>query len=423
MQISLSCSNSSISFGFSTSDADRIGSQKIRLDLTQASFGFSESVGEIHGDLLALAAFLCTSPWLRKRMIVAWAVSDRMRSAVKEALGIELRGVGSIPPRTITNGRPGLAYSGGVDSSAALAVLPASSQFFLERVAPAGKPWLGAYKKDAALYACQYLRQKGYDLSVCQSDVEYVRSPHGFPDHLSCVIPAVLMADNRHLDAISCGTIAEAAYTYGNVGVFADFANRRAYTAMNAVFEAAGLPLYNPVIGVSEVGTAIIAQHWEHGHIAQSCMRGSINKPCMFCFKCFRKRFTEAALTGNWPSNSQVDHLFEAPEVQKALTARPIKLENVMAFFTSRYDGSHPKLKALKRRVRGGIVSVNWMTQYFGPSLDMVPSKYHSEARAGLDRYLSAMTLAEENQMRDWDSLGWSNDGEVLELNDALMKA
>ena len=90
------------------------------------------------------------------------------------------------------NSRPGLAFSGGVDSTAALALMPATTApIFMDR--PIRSKSL--YDKDAVRHSCLEVERLGYDMHVIQCDLEYVRNPGGLPVDVANSVPAVLMAD------------------------------------------------------------------------------------------------------------------------------------------------------------------------------------------------------------------------------------
>ena len=105
--------------------------------------------------------------------------------------------------------RPGLAYSGGADSCAALAVMPGNTvPIFMHR--PMSKDSI--YDSEAPLRSCEELKEVGYDVKVIECDLEYLRKPIGFPSDLANAVPAVLLSQSLGLDSIAFGTVLESAY-------------------------------------------------------------------------------------------------------------------------------------------------------------------------------------------------------------------
>ena len=93
------------------------------------------SLQDIHPDHLGLAAFLVARPWLKKSIRFSWGVSEKF----VESLVSQKVHAGpvdpTIAPYSSENGKyVGLAFSGGVDSTAALSVLPDTTiPIFLDR--------------------------------------------------------------------------------------------------------------------------------------------------------------------------------------------------------------------------------------------------------------------------------------------------
>lgn len=364
------------------------------------------SAERTHPDLMALAAILAVGPFSGKQIELSTPVSHQFAAAV--ASGLRKR-IGPVDPeleprRPRPDAGPGLCYSGGVDSTAALDVMPASTQLvFLERVAPPGVAWTGGYDKASALHACQRLQQLGRQVHVVPTDLEFVRAPTGFPDHLSNALPLVLLADAANLDSCGWGTIAESAYRYGTT-LFADYAHRAGPTWWRNVFAAAGLGTFNAVAGVSEVGTSMIARRSSYGDLAQSCMRGDVGAPCRRCRKCFRKLLLNSAISGDWPPDDELDRMLANDGVRRHLDALPMKHESVFTYSLSRYPGSHPLMRLLQRRVRADVLSPTWLERWYEPSVELVPAAYRDPTRAALSRHLSPMDADDEAQMRAWDA-------------------
>ncbi len=366
-------------------------------------------VDDIHPDLLALSALLLVLPWIGHALTLGRGVSEHFAQVVEEDLGVHLHPVDTaLPTRSAPgNGRPGLAFSGGVDSTAALSVMPPDTHsVFLEQSAfshrQASRQKNSLYKKDAALHACKELSGVGRSVDVLPCDLELIRDPVGFPVDLSNAAPLLCIADERGLDSVGWGTIAESAYRIGATG-FTDYAERRTLTRWRRIFETVALPIFNAVAGVSEVGTSIIVRESPYGPLAQSCIRGRIGQPCGRCWKCFRKSLLDSALSGHWPSNRQLDVMFAGSEVRLYLNKIPLKHEDVLTYALGRYEGTHPLMLALKRKVRGGEVDVDWLERWYQPSLDLVPERYRENTSQLLAGYLEPMSETDMAEFCGWD--------------------
>lgn len=258
-------------------DGARLANTAARIELGTAS--------DLHPDLLALSAFLIGGPFANRRLSFALGISERLAHALSLVrpdctMGPVDRGLA--PRSRPMAGRPGLSFSGGVDSTAALEVMPENAEpVFLRRLSPDTD--VARYPKSTAggLAACAKVMELGRHVTVVGTDLEYVREPTGFPDHMSPAVPIVLLADALNIDSVGWGTIGEAAYRYGS-GYYRDFSARTVFTQYNALFAAVGLPFCNPVVGVSEVGTAEILRRSRLAGSAQSCMRGGA-EPCGAC--------------------------------------------------------------------------------------------------------------------------------------------
>ncbi len=221
----------------------------------------NHDLSDIHPDLLALSAILICSPFVGKRLELSEQPSSDF---IEKANGIlskykisnSIDPDHEIEPRLEPpNSRPGLAFSGGVDSTAALAVMPGNTiPIFMDR--PISKGSL--YNPNAAHQSCRILRQLGYNSEIVECDLEYVRDPVGFPTDVANSVPAIILADCLGLNSISFGTVLESAYGTGHEQ-YRDYPNGSHWTFFGTLFSAANLQFSLPIGGVSEVGTSIIA--------------------------------------------------------------------------------------------------------------------------------------------------------------------
>lgn len=307
------------------------------------------SVEDIHPDLVALAALLVCGQTRTRSLTLPVNPSEAMTQVAREKFHVSMTGAGSAADRRAPGLHPGLAFSGGVDSCAALLAMPYSTaSFFMKRFSLNGKLG-GLYNDSAAVASTEALQRAGLRAAILRCNVETIRTPVGFPVDWSNALPLVVNADAADLGSISFGTILESASGLGK-DKYSRLSERSIYSRWAPAFGAAGVEMSLPVAGLSEVLTSRIVLE-EGGFMqAQSCVRGVPGSPCKHCFKCFRKSLTEWALGG---SSVEADVLIQAvstKEVNGRLRKVPIHHEIGLAWAASKVDSDLAILQALRRR-------------------------------------------------------------------------
>jgi len=404
MKIDLSDEGDELIFSFVFQDGDvrepstnfSIGDSAVRVALNGAD------ASSIHPDLIALSSILMCHPFVGKELYFPLPVSSRFEEAIGRVVS-RYKFISEVNTpvehRKVRDSfRPGLAFSGGVDSTAALSVLPAdTAPIFMQR------PLRGKtlYNPDAALNSCKALRELGFDVRVIQCDVEYLRKPVGFPTDLSHAIPAILLSDELFLDSIAFGTVLESAFGIGHE-VFREYGKGSHWRFYGGLFEAAGVQMSLPVAGISEVGTAIITNSDPLGELSQSCIRGTWGEPCGNCWKCCRKGLLGMALGINYIDVEQGREMFSSNEVMKKMSSVPISHENVIEYSIQRVgDHIHPIMPLLRERVdRGSDLEI--LENWYSPSIEFVPEKYRRKVREKILRYLRPMTEEQEEFLKEW---------------------
>ena len=322
-------------------DVSFLASSKIGLANNEARIDLGGvEIEEIHPDLIGLSTILLCHQFIGEDLHLPMDVSESFLESANEVLSkykICSKGDPGISPYCPPNrARPGLAFSGGADSTAALSVMPGETvPVFMNRPMRENS----IYDSDAPLKNCELLRQIGYDVKVIDCDLEYVRKPVGFPSDLAHAIPLILLSEKLGIGSIAFGTVLESAYGIGHEK-FIDYPNGSHMRFYGTLLSAAGLQMSLPVGGVSEVGTSIIVESSPLGEVSQSCIRGKKGKPCMRCWKCFRKELLSVAL---FPDR-EVDlegMMRSSTEVQIRLSAYPISHENVVTYSIQRLSLIH----------------------------------------------------------------------------------
>ncbi|MCP4446770.1 MAG: hypothetical protein GY811_15695 [Myxococcales bacterium] len=359
----------------------------------------------VHPDALALSAVLLAYAFSGKRLDLSFAVSSQFAASLRSATGIGVSPIDtSIKPRKcVETASLALSYSGGVDSTAALLVMPKETKlFFVDRIFPAGEERPTKYNKEHALFACKYLSELGRDVYMVQSDFEYIRDPVGVGVDLGFGIPALLLCDFANLGGLAYGMIAESAYRTGHAH-FEDYVERSHYERWWSLFEAIDIPLTLPTAGMSEVATSKIVADSCHRGLAQSCVRGGVHSPCMRCWKCIRKSLLDMAIAEDDLDSETLWEMFSTPDAKRYLGVPAIKHENVITWITSRYRGDNELMLALKTKARGDTLRVSWMEKWFPDAGELLPARYRQQIKEGIAQRIEVMGPEDCQDMKGWN--------------------
>lgn len=412
-------------FDFSPENSDPLQYRGVKMGNRSCEVHLPEDwkLEDVHPDVLALAAILIIYPFAGPSISLPFGVSQPFHDYFKQTTKKELEPINHElkPRKSPLYSVPALAFSGGVDSMAALMLLPRSTNlFYLERIVPKNITKKQLYNKEAALHACNTLQKEGRSVYTIKSDLEFVRDPEGFPVDVANAIPALLLSDYIGLDSIAWGTIIECTYNIGK-GDFQDYKDRLHYKRWGKLFELVDLPFNQVVGGISEIGTSTIVLKSPYKSIAQSCVRGIPNKPCQNCWKCFRKELIEKTIKGDQVDETTLNRNFKY--FKERFSKIPIADENIFNYITSRYNGSNSIMTILKGRTRGGLLDVSWLGKWYSPSVLILPEKYRSFVSKQIPKYIDVMTKEEEKAVESWKVEFLKNDPDILNLHEQLLQA
>jgi len=407
-----------ISFSFEMDEEEKSA------DLGRISFGSSVVTvhlgdldsSSIHPDLLALSSILMCHPFVGKELNYPNPVSEKFEEAVNSMVSryeFKPKSGKRVQPRSAgVNFRMGLAFSGGVDSTAALSVLPEDSVPVFMLRPSRGK---SLYDPSAALESCRLLKEVGYDVRIIECDVEFIREPVGFPTDLSHAIPSILLADEICIDSLSFGTVMESAFGIGHEK-FRDYWNGSHWKFYSKLLGAVDIDLCLPVCGISEVGTAMIVNSTPIGEFSQSCIRGKWKKPCKRCWKCCRKGLLGSALGLVNLDSKEAELMFSSADVRNKLSSVPISHENVIEYALQRIDGDlHSNFPFLRNRIERGS-NLGFLECWFEPSADFIPEKYRSEVCEKIKNLLRTMDEREERGVKSWNLVDFYESDETRSL-------
>jgi hypothetical protein len=361
------------------------------------------TIDDVHPDHLALIALLVCHPFTQQKITIPWGVSNRFAESCSKISKYEVRFEHTnAQPYNTSNGRPALAFSGGADSTASLLVMPKNTlSVFMDRPL---KRKASMYNKSAAYATVKHAQKEGFEVLKLQCDVEYVRQPLGFPTDLVPSIPIITLAASHNIDSVAFGTVMESAYRIGHEKA-RDYANSHHYRFWGRMFAAAGIPLYLPVAGVSEVGTSIIVNATSFHDYTRSCIRGEWPKSCEQCWKCFRKNMLDAKISGKPISEDYLHSGLLIPEVQKKMNAFPVSHENVLSW--ALFGTENKTSQLLKDRLEGTNRNLEFLSSFYPPSLDLMPEQHRAETEKLLNRFLKPMkkdfwNVITEHKMTEW---------------------
>lgn len=361
----------------------------------------------VHNDHLALIVLLAAHPFAIGTLSIPLHVSKQFEEATEifSRYRPEFLDTSEKPYTPKSDGKPGLAFSGGMDSTAALALMPSNTvPVFLDRPRRANKT---LYNKSAAKATLAFLEAKGVPNIAISTDVEFIRNPVGFPTDLATGIPVIALASHFQFDSVGFGTVMESAYRIGHKKS-RNYLESPHYKVWAPLFEAAGLPLFLPVAGVSEVGTTTIVHRSSYRGMARSCIRGDWPQTCNNCWKCFRKKLIEHGIHQTEFNDNQFLISLQSKEVVRKLSAEFISHENVLGWALNKIERG-PNLNVLFNRLVASTYSLHHLNTFYPPAIVLVPPKYRLHVLEQLRTYLPEMEDVDQKRMIEQDFTDFLN--------------
>jgi len=408
-------------FIFTVEEKDKVvPSEKYRMGKRKCYFRLPRGVDldHIHPDHIALVSLMLCFPFIGESITFPRAISKDFHDAAGVISRFSVGPINEelVPYRAAEPSKPALALSGGVDSVAALAIMPMETvSFFLDRPIKRGS----LYDKDAAHNSCRELGKLAHNVIMVETDLEYLRKPVGFPVDVANSSPAILLAGEFSLDSIAFGTIMESAYGIGHRS-YRHYPTGNHNRLWGTLFKAAGIPLNLVVAGMSEVATSKIMIEHDIGPLSQSCIRGKWKSPCLNCWKCFRKSLLDSTLRGEKIEDEGLEKLFRIEEAKHHLEGFPIKHENVLSYICERYEGNHKLMSLLKRRVGADKSDLKWLESWNPESIELVVPKYRDFVKSKILELIPTMDDFQINEMKNWDMGAMLRNQEYKGLSEEL---
>ena len=268
----------------------------------------------------------------------------------------------------------GVAYSGGVDSTAAMKLLPNPIAVYTQIAKPSA-----IHKMENALAA---LKEQG-GLAVKSNYDElaklYKRS-QGFYGAGGFTITLVLLADYLDLHTVADGNVLETVYLYSAHGHGTKYTPRD-FGELSERFNQAGLHYCMPCAGLTEVSTTKIVGDSEY---VMGCMRGELGQPCNNCAKCYRK----GALNGSAVSRCD--------EAERKINKEYVPMLPSLLWAVEHQGLRHPKLDGIKK-------DIAWVESWYADSIKYVPASVRDFFSSKLE-YYGIKPLDEVGALQSWES-------------------
>ncbi len=218
---------------------------------------------EVHESVLYLALEILLGPWVPE---------TKNWNAMQSNKGINLA----------------LAYSGGVDSTAAALLLP-------------NETILSYHQRDFDSMLSHNLPNKIFrawseinnrEVLIVRSNHEKIRTYYGLPNGFSTAhaagIHLILLSNHLDLRGIAFGTPIDNTWLRSG-REYRDFSNSQYWLKWKKKFESAGLDYVLPINHISEAGAIKICMESNLADKINSCLRGKDGEACRNCWKCFHK--------------------------------------------------------------------------------------------------------------------------------------
>ena len=317
------------------------------------------SFEQTHPDLFKLAEFVLLSP-IEPDILDGWIPSRR------------------------AGYRPGLAFSGGLDSTAAMQLLPEQTILLYHKRAG----FDSKLDHSNALRFIEYLHvEKNRNVVVVESNQEIIRTIHdgkppGFMTDYACAVHAILLADHFSLDSIATGMPLENSYLWHGQK-FRNFGESWFWKKHAPLFESVGLSILQPVMGCSEIVNQKIVAQSGYIEFAQSCLRSSTSTPCGACWKCFRKNSMlglEIQLSPEIHTFLSMDKLKMAASTLYSIQA----LRNQNRIF-ERIISDYPSVSEYIE------IDLSFLEYHYPPSLQLIPPSYRNYVKQRLEMYVKPL--------------------------------
>ena len=269
-----------------------------------------------------------------------------------------------------------LSYSGGVDSTAAMLLLP--DETILAYHERNFTSMLNHSLPHSTFEAIE--ERTGRPVLRIPSNHEKIRTYHGlqtgFPTANAASVHLILLADHLDICSISFGTVIE--NTWLKKGLkFREFQDTHYWNYWPKQFKKAGLDYVLPINHISEAGALKICAQSELADVVNSCLRGNGDRWCGTCWKCFHK---------NGPLGREIDPT--SKEISIFLNKKPLRTAQ-HALWALKVQGLEHLAPHLAEHIADDL---SWWDKAYEPGLDLIEEPLRSVVKEKTDTYLERMT-------------------------------
>jgi hypothetical protein len=305
------------------------------------------SVG-IHPDLLMVATQALLSPW-HKGLLEGWTPTRQRGNKV------------------------GLAFSGGIDSTAAMLLLPDDAVLMYHR-----RSYKSILKHKGTTRLFRHLKKNGRKVYSIPSNHEILRQHHGLPNGFSTDIASavhlILTADHFDLGGIAFGMPIDNTYLWHGHR-WREFTASGWWKRWATLMSSVGLDIVLPIGGISQASTVRLVQEAGLGHVVSSCLRAPF-PGCGRCWKCFHKH----TLLGR-----KAD--LDAREIQAFLAKRPLKTATHVLWWI----GEHERWDLIPDLVHLRDHDLSAWTTHYAPAFDLLPDWIRNHVQNAVERSIPRM--------------------------------
>ena len=279
---------------------------------------------------------------------------------------------------------PALSFSGGIDSTAAFALMPKDTVLIHHR-----RDFSSLLVHDGADRLFKHIEEEfGRTVHSIPSNHEKLRvlfnRPTGFSTDLAAAVHIILLADYFDLKGVALGMPLDNTYLWHG-HKFRNFDETHWWKSWSPLMTSIGLDLILPVAGISEAATVMIVKQMRLGSIVSSCLRKA-HPGCGQCWKCFHK-------------NGILGHPYDikSKEIQTFLGRRPVRTATHALWWVKQQNhwDEVPDLIHLKE------LDFSWWTQYYPPAFNLLPDWIRSGVQEAIESSIDPMP--EDSPFLSWN--------------------
>lgn len=267
----------------------------------------------------------------------------------------------------------GLAFSGGIDSTAAMLLLPEDTVLAYHR-----RSFKSNLQHRGAEQLFRHLKKSGRTVHSIPSNHEIIRQHHGLPNGFSTdmasAVHLILTADHFDLQGIAFGMPIDNTYLWHGHR-WREFSESGWWRRWVPLLSSVGLDIVLPIGGISQASTVRLVQEAGLGDVVSSCLRAPF-PGCGRCWKCFHKH----TLLGRAAD-------VEAREIQTFLAKRPLKTATHVLWWIGQHDRWDlvPDLAHMKDH------DLSAWTTHYAPAFDLLPDWIRSHVQQAVERNIPRM--------------------------------